>query len=280
MAEKIPDKLESVLHHEKLGTEPEWSAVEVGVHEDEIVERKWQGTQADQHDMRILGRVQVLRKPPVCADRRRNGRHLLGLHHYLFCLHLHLPQPSRNGFNVSIARTISLSTRLLTTVSGRSPTAGGQYHWVSEFSPRWCQKYLSYITGWVLAIGWQGAIVGLSFVAGTIVQGLIILNNPNYEPQQWHGTLLVIAAVAMAIAVNVLLSKSLPMAEYLILFLHVLGVFAICIPLLVMAPKNSARVALLSVTNDGGWKAMETAFMIGLLTMLSSMMGFDCAVHM
>lgn len=30
---------------------------------------------------------------------------------------------------------------------GRSPTAGGQYHWVSEFSPRWCQKFLSYITG-------------------------------------------------------------------------------------------------------------------------------------
>ena len=22
---------------------------------------------------------------------------------------------------------------------------GGQYHWVSEFSPRWCQKFLSYL---------------------------------------------------------------------------------------------------------------------------------------
>ena len=32
-------------------------------------------------------------------------------------------------------------------IFGRSPTAGGQYHWVSEFSPRWCQKFLSYITG-------------------------------------------------------------------------------------------------------------------------------------
>lgn len=73
----------------------------------------------------------------------------------------------------------------------RSPTAGGQYHWVSEFSPPWCQKYLSYITGtvlstyrpckslysmlnsvagWILAIGWQGSVVGLSFLAGTIVR--------------------------------------------------------------------------------------------------------------
>ena len=29
----------------------------------------------------------------------------------------------------------------------RSSTAGGQYHWISEFSPRWCQNYLSCITG-------------------------------------------------------------------------------------------------------------------------------------
>ncbi|KAL8850881.1 MAG: hypothetical protein Q9221_004194 [Calogaya cf. arnoldii] len=161
-----------------------------------------------------------------------------------------------------------------------SPTAGGQYHWVSEFSPRWCQKYLSYITGWLLAIGWQGAIVGLSFVAGTIVQGLITLNNPAYEPKQWHGTLLVIAAVAIAIAVNVFLSKALPIAEIPILILHVFGLFAIIIPLLVMAPKNDARTALLTVTNDGGWSTTGTSFMIGLLTVLSSMMGFDCAVHM
>ena len=75
----------------------------------------------------------------------------------------------------------------------RSPTAGGQYHWVSEFSPPWCQKYLSYITGtvlflscntglfvaeryvgWILATGWQGSVVGLSFAAGTIVGDLFL----------------------------------------------------------------------------------------------------------
>ncbi|KAL8703800.1 MAG: hypothetical protein Q9201_003015 [Fulgogasparrea decipioides] len=142
------------------------------------------------------------------------------------------------------------------------------------------RKYLSYITGWLLAIGWQGSIVGLSFVAGTIVQGLITLNNPSYEPQQWHGTLLVIAAVAIAMAVNVFLSKALPTAEYVLLLLHILGLFAIIIPLLVMAPKNSARVALLQVTNSGGWSTTGTSFMIGMLTATGSMMGMDCAVHM
>ncbi|KAL8934992.1 MAG: hypothetical protein Q9211_004937 [Gyalolechia sp. 1 TL-2023] len=199
-------KIESIFHTDKLGTEPEWNAVEVST--DELVESKYQG------------------------------------------------------------------------VTFRSPTAGGQYHWVSEFSPRWCQKYLSYITGWLLAIGWQGAIVGLAFVAGTIAQGLIALNNPTYEPQPWHGTLLVIAAVVIAIAINTLLAKTLPMAEFLILFLHIAGLFAIITPLLIMAPKNSARVALLEITNSGGWSTTGTSFMVGLLTALGSMMGMDCAVHM
>lgn len=146
---------------------------------------------------------------------------------------------------------------------------------------RLCHRIISSRhTGWLLAIGWQGAIVGLSFVAGATVQGLITLNNPTYEPQQWHGTLLVIAAVVIAIAINTLLAKTLPIAEWFILVLHIVGLFAIIIPLLVMAPKNSARVALLDITNSGGWSTTGTSFMVGLLTVLASQMGLDCCVHM
>lgn len=32
-------------------------------------------------------------------------------------------------------------------MASMSPTAGGQYHWVSEFAPRKYQKILSYISG-------------------------------------------------------------------------------------------------------------------------------------
>lgn len=31
--------------------------------------------------------------------------------------------------------------------TNRSPTAGGQYHWVSEFAPPRTQKILSYLSG-------------------------------------------------------------------------------------------------------------------------------------
>lgn len=35
----------------------------------------------------------------------------------------------------------------LAEMASMAPTSGGQYHWVSEFAPRSCQKYLSFITG-------------------------------------------------------------------------------------------------------------------------------------
>ena len=38
-------------------------------------------------------------------------------------------------------------TNLTTDNPSRAPTSGGQYHWVSEFAPRSCEKFLSYVTG-------------------------------------------------------------------------------------------------------------------------------------
>lgn len=278
----MAEKIGSLFHTDKLGTEPEWNAVEVSP--DELVDSKYQGTAADRHDMQMLGRVQVLRRNFSFVP-------ILGFSSVLICtwelLLANLLFAVTDGGTGGLFWGFTIATVAcafiylsIAEMASMTPTAGGQYHWVSEFSPRWCQKYLSYITGWLLAIGWQGSIVGLSFVAGTIVQGLITLNNPSYVPEQWHGTLLVIAAVVIAIAINTLLAKTLPMAEFLILFLHVAGLFAIMIPLLVMSPKNSARVALIDITNNGGWSTTGTSFMVGLLTVLGSMMGMDCAVHM
>lgn len=92
----------------------------------------------------------------------------------------------------------------------RSPTAGGQYHWVSEFAPPKYQKVLSYYSGWLTAIGWQVYLASVCFLVGTLIQGLISLNNANYGPERWHGTLLTIAIVFFAIFFNTVLANRLP----------------------------------------------------------------------
>ncbi|KAL4788296.1 amino acid/polyamine transporter I [Aspergillus varians] len=165
-------------------------------------------------------------------------------------------------------------------MASMSPTAGGQYHWVSEFAPRRFQKFLSYITGWLTATGWQCAIVAIAMLTGTIIQSLIVLNDPGYSFERWHGTLLSIAITTFSILFNTFLAKNLPMVEALILIIHVVGLFAIIIPLWVLAPRNNPKAVFTEFNNGGGWSSDGTAALVGFSTTITSMIGYDCSIHM
>ena len=117
-------------------------------------------------------------------------------------------------------------------------------------------------------------------LAGTIIQGLIVLNNPSYDFERWHGTLLVIAITTFSILFNTFLAKNLPMVEALILIIHVVGLFAIIIPLWVLAPRNNAKAVFTEFNNGGGWNSDGTATLVGFSTTITSMIGYDCSVHM
>lgn len=134
--------------------------------------------------------------------------------------------------------------------------------------------------GWLCATGWQCAIVSIAFLAGTIIQGLIVLNDESYLFQRWHGTLLVIAITAFSIFFNTFLAKRLPMVEALILILHIVGLFAIIIPLWVMAPRASAKSVFTQFNNDGGWNSLGSSTLVGFSGTITAMIGYDCAVHM
>lgn len=161
-----------------------------------------------------------------------------------------------------------------------APTSGGQYHWVSEFAPEGSQRFVSYIVGWISVLGWQTGLASLTFLAGTMIQGLITLNHPDYVPQGWHGTLLVIAVTAFCIIFNTFLAKRLPMVEGLVLIIHILGFFAVLIPLWVLGPRASPAEVFTSFHNLGGWSTTGLAFFVGLLSPVYTLIGADSAVHM
>jgi amino acid transporter len=135
-------------------------------------------------------------------------------------------------------------------------------------------------TGYLCATGWQCSISSTSFLAGTIIQGLLVLNIESYNYQRWHGTLLVIAIAAFAIVFNTFLAKRLPLVEGFLLIIHIVGLFAIIIPLWVLAPRNSAKAVFTQFANTGGWSSTGVSVLVGMAQIASSMAGFDCAVHM
>lgn len=74
-------------------------------------------------------------------------------------------------------------------------------------------------------------LAGNGYVCGTQIEALIQLNDPNYVPQRWEGTLLFWATILVAVLINTVLGQLLPPIETFMLIIHVLGFFAILIPL-------------------------------------------------
>jgi choline transport protein len=113
-----------------------------------------------------------------------------------------------------------------------------------------------------------------------MIQGLLVLNNVNYIPERWQGTLIVIAITAFCIIFNTFLAKKLPMVEGMVLIIHIVGFFAVLIPLWVLAPRNPAQEVFTEFLNLGGWNSNGLAFMVGLLSPVYTLIGADSAVHM
>jgi hypothetical protein len=175
------------------------------------------------------------------------------------------------------------------------PTSGGQYYWVAILAPRSSHRYLSYVTGiypitfylslinlsigWLCATSWQTNLAAASFIAGTTAQGLIALNNPNYVPQNWHGTLLTIAIALVTILFNTILAKRLPIVEGVLVILHLLGI-AILVPLWVLSPIREGGDVLTTFYNGGGYSTVGLSAMVGMFPVATSMIGLDCSIHM
>lgn len=71
------------------------------------------------------------------------------------------------------------------------------------------------------------------------------------------------AVGVFAVSFNAFGAKRLPLFEGLILFFFILGFFAICIPIWVLAPKAPASEVFGSFSNFGGWSTTGAACIVG-----------------
>ncbi|KAF2140425.1 uncharacterized protein K452DRAFT_55698 [Aplosporella prunicola CBS 121167] len=184
------------------------------------------------------------------------------------------------GYIIVWVATMS-SFSVIAELSSIAPTAGGQYYWVAVLAPASSKKFYSYITGWLTTIAWVAATASGGYLTGTIIQGLIVLNNmDSYVAEGWHGTLLFWACVFVALFVNTVIGRLLPAIESLMLVLHVLGFFAILIPLVYMSESGSAESVFNTFLNEGGWPTQGLSFCVGMMGCVYSFAGADAAVHM
>ena len=170
----------------------------------------------------------------------------------------------------------------LAEMASIAPTAGGQYHWVSEFAPRKHQRLLSYTSGWLSTLAWQSIVAVDSFLIGGVILGMIVVNDQSFVAQRWQATLLIIATVLGLAAFNFFAGKRLALAENLFVAFHILAFLPVIVTLLVMTPeKQTARAVFTQFTDNGaGWSSLGLTTMVGQVSCIFVVLGSDSAAHM
>lgn len=163
-------------------------------------------------------------------------------------------------------------------MSSMAPTSGGQYHWVSEFSPAGWQKVLSYTSGWMSTLGWLASVAGSTQVLATQVEAVVQVYQPDFACTGWQYTLIMWAFNLVTIVFNTWGATFLPALEIGSLIMHAVGFVIVFIPILVLAPKNTASEVFVEWENTSGY-TMGTAFFLSQITILYTCLGSDSVAH-
>jgi choline transport protein len=99
-----------------------------------------------------------------------------------------------------------------------------------------------------------------------MIQGVAVLNNPEYAPQRWHATLMMIAVSGLATLMNTFGKKFLPLWETLAGAFHVLFFFIILIALNASGQKAHNADVWGTFINAGGWPNDGVSFCLGFVT--------------
>lgn len=167
----------------------------------------------------------------------------------------------------------------LAEMASMAPTSGGQYHWVSEFSPARWQKVLSYSSGWMSTLGWLASTAGSTQALAFQIEAMVQVYKPDFFCTGWQTTLIMWAFNIITIGFNTWGSSFMPALEIGSLIMHAVGFFIVLIPILVLTPKNSAEEVFTHWENNSGWGSMGTAFMLSQITILYCSLGSDSVVH-
>lgn len=168
----------------------------------------------------------------------------------------------------------------LAEMSSMSPTAGGQYHWVSEFAPARWQKEAAYASGWMSTLGWIASLSGSAYGCGNLVIVCVNLVQPAVVLTAWQLFLIILAFYLVTIALNTLGARVLPAMEVASLIGHTAG-FVVFVGLLwgLCRPLNSGRDVFLSFDNRTGWSDYGAACLLAQVSIVWSMLGSDTIVH-
>ncbi|KAK4869883.1 hypothetical protein LT330_005607 [Penicillium expansum] len=167
----------------------------------------------------------------------------------------------------------------LAEMASMQPIAGAQYHWTHYLAPPSQRKFITWMQGWVTWFAWISTLAGVANTTATMIQGLASVNYPEYEPKQWHITLIIVGMLIVEALMNMYTFWLIPWIEMLAGILHICLLIVFLVVFTALAPRHTPEFVFLHAQSTSGW-ANFPAWNIGLLTPVWGFVGFDGAVHM
>lgn len=154
------------------------------------------------------------------------------------------------------------------------PLAGAQYHWTAVLSPPRIRTFSTWFQGWITVFGWQASCTSICQLVSSQIQGMAVLNNPDYKPQQWQGTLIIWAIVVASAVINIYGIRILPSLQMLGGIIHIVFFISITIPIVLLARRSTPEFVFTELTiSEGGWQSHGIAWCLGMLTVTYCFLG-------
>ncbi|PCG91332.1 Amino acid/polyamine transporter I [Penicillium occitanis (nom. inval.)] len=86
-----------------------------------------------------------------------------------------------------------------------------------------------YIFAW---LGWQALVASTGYIAGTLIQTLVVITIPSYEATSWQEVLIIYTVLLFGFTINTVAHRLLPTLEGPVLCIHILAFFGVLVPLI------------------------------------------------
>ena len=161
------------------------------------------------------------------------------------------------------------------------PIAGAQYHWTHNLAPQSIRRFVTWMQGWMTWAGWVSLECGIANITAIMLQQTIMLNNPSYDPKNWHITLIMIAMLVVqgAINSNGFTFALVPWLELLAGILYVCLFVVFMVVYLTLGTRHSTDYIFFHHEISSGWSNQYVAWNLGMLTCVWSFTGFDGTVQ-
>jgi amino acid transporter len=167
------------------------------------------------------------------------------------------------------------------------PSAGSVYYWAGSLASDEWAPFASYVTGWFNSLGNAASDAFFAYAFASALSSVLTLNDPEGFPNGLSTELQVIFAIAVCILwtlSNVFQVSHIGWISTIGAFYQIATTFAIVISLLIQCPANVEILPLPKIlstwNNSTGFVSDEYVALIGMLTSLYALTGYEAAGHM